>query len=63
MEATKGMVFRQESHVHRRGINRRNGIPPGITSSWTLIQVGKIKTSNVSNKIKKGHLNPVRLSL
>jgi hypothetical protein len=42
-QTIEGMVFRWESQVHGRGIHHRNVIPPGITSSWTLIQVGKIK--------------------
>jgi hypothetical protein len=42
-EATRGMVFHRESQVHGWEIHRRNGILPGITSSWMLIWCGKIK--------------------
>jgi hypothetical protein len=52
-EATGGMFFRQESQVHGRGIHRRNGFPPVIPSSWTLIQVGKIKMQKRSSKRKQ----------
>jgi hypothetical protein len=36
-------LFRRELPAHERGIHRRNVIPPGITSSFTLIQAGEIK--------------------
>jgi hypothetical protein len=52
-EATGGTVFSRESQVHGRGINRKNVIPPGITSSWTLIQVGKIKMQEKSQTNSK----------
>jgi hypothetical protein len=42
-EATGGMVFRRKSQGNELGIHRRNGNPLGITRSWMLIQVGKIK--------------------
>jgi hypothetical protein len=29
------MLFRQELPAYGRGIHRRDGIPPGIISSWT----------------------------
>jgi hypothetical protein len=42
------MVFRRE--VHGRGTRQRNGIPPEITSSWMLIQVGKIELREKSSE-------------
>jgi hypothetical protein len=36
-------LFCQELSAHERGIHRRNWILPGIISSLTLIQTGKIK--------------------
>jgi hypothetical protein len=36
-------LFRWELPAHRRGIHSRIGIPPGITSSLTLNQDGKMK--------------------
>jgi hypothetical protein len=37
------MGFRQELLAQGQEIHPRNMIPPGITSSWKLIQTGKIK--------------------
>jgi hypothetical protein len=49
------MVFRGESQVHGRGIHWRDGISPGITSSWTLIQVGSIKMREKSSVAEPCH--------
>jgi hypothetical protein len=38
-----GMGFSRELPVHRRGIHPRKGIPPGITSSFTLILTDMIE--------------------
>jgi hypothetical protein len=42
-------IFRRESPVHGRSTHRRNGFPPEITSLWTRIQTGKIKTHEKSS--------------
>jgi hypothetical protein len=42
-------LFRRELLAHRRGIHPRNGIPPGITSSGTLIQTVKFKIREKSS--------------
>jgi hypothetical protein len=42
-ESTGGIGFRQELPAHRREIYLKNGIPPGISSFFTLTQTGKIK--------------------
>jgi hypothetical protein len=44
------MVFRRDSQVFGQRIYQRIGIPPEINSSWTLIQVGKIKMREKSSK-------------
>jgi hypothetical protein len=41
-ESTGRMGFSLELLGHRRKIHPRKRIPPGITSSFTLIQAGKI---------------------
>jgi hypothetical protein len=45
------MGFRRELLAHRRGIHQRKGIPPGITSSFRLIQTGKIKSKDQNSRI------------
>jgi hypothetical protein len=42
-ESSGGSGFRRELLAHRQGIHPRKRIPLGITSSFTLIQTGKIK--------------------
>jgi hypothetical protein len=42
-ESTKEWFFRRELLAQRLEIHPRNGILPGITSSWKLIQASKIK--------------------
>jgi hypothetical protein len=43
-------LFRRELPAQRRGIHPKNGIPPGITSSWTLNQTGKKKICEKSSE-------------
>jgi hypothetical protein len=49
-ESTGRMVFRQELPAQGREIQPRNRIPTGITSSWVLIQTGRIKMRKKSSK-------------
>jgi hypothetical protein len=42
-ESTGGMGFCPKLPAHRQGFHSRTGIPPEISSSWTLTQTGKIK--------------------
>jgi hypothetical protein len=43
-------LYRWELLAQGRRIPLRNGIPPKITSSWKLIQTGKIKLREKSSK-------------
>jgi hypothetical protein len=55
------MVFPREIPAQGLGGHRRIGFPPGIISSWTLIQVSKILTANVNffkNLILKTPIKP-----
>jgi hypothetical protein len=44
------MGFRRELPAHGRETLPMNGIPLGITSSWKLIQAGKIQKLEKSSK-------------
>jgi hypothetical protein len=47
---TEECLFHRELPAQGQGIHPRKGIPPEITSSFTLIQTGKIKMRRKSSK-------------
>jgi hypothetical protein len=48
-ESTRRIEFCRKLPAHGRGIHRKNGIPPGITDSWSWVQTGKIKNLPIGN--------------